>query len=42
MAAQKYGPPLVGWALQISEVGHYKRDSFWMRQEARACHSQAH
>jgi len=33
MAAQKYGPPLVGCALQISAAGRYKRDSFWMCRE---------
>jgi len=28
MATQKYGPPLVGYALQISGTGHYKRNTF--------------
>ena len=28
MAAQKYPPPLVGYALQISGVGNYQHDTF--------------
>jgi len=33
MAAQKYGPPLVGYALQISETAHHKRDRFRKQAE---------
>ena len=28
MAAQKYGPPLVGYALQISGTGRHKHNTF--------------
>jgi len=33
MAAQKYGPPLVGYALQISETAHHKRARFRKQAE---------
>lgn len=42
IAAQKYGPPLVGCALQISELARYKHDAFWDAWRRRTCHSQAH
>ena len=32
MAAQKYGPPLVGCALHISGAVCYKRNALWMRR----------
>ena len=42
MAAQKYGPPLVGCALQISETGRYKCDSFSYARIGYTCHGQAY
>ena len=41
MAAQKYGPPLVGCALHISRATCYKSDASVDAQKKSACHGQA-